>query len=178
MPHINLPDRPGIRALFQFRPETAKPLTELADALLRGPSSLSRGERELIAAFVSSRNHCRYCTGTHSAYAAAQLVGGAALVAAVQAAPETAAVSAKVRALLAIAGQVQESGRSVTQETVAAAKREGATDQEIHDTVLIAAAFCMYNRYVDGLATVPLDDDAAYAAMAPHIVEHGYVGVR
>ena len=89
MPHINLPERPGIRALFQFRPETAKPLTVLAETLLRAPSSLSRGERELIA-----------------------------------------------------------------------------------------AAFCMYNRYVDGLATLPLDDEAGYAAMAPHIVEHGYVGVR
>lgn len=146
--------------------------------LLRGSSSLSRGERELIAAFVSSRNQCRYCTGTHSAYAAAQLSGGPALVAAVQLDPETASVSAKLRALLAIAGQVQESGRSVTHEAVIAAKAEGATDREIHDAVLIAAAFCMYNRYVDGLATVPLEDDAAYAAMAPHIVEHGYIGAR
>jgi uncharacterized peroxidase-related enzyme len=178
MPHIDLPDRPGIRALFQFRPETAKPLTELADALLRGPSSLSRGERELIAAFVSSRNECRYCTGTHSAYAAAQLPGGAALVDAVKVDPEAAPVSPKLRALLAVAGQVQESGRRVTDDAIAIAKACGATDIEIHDTVLIAAAFCMYNRYVDGLATIPLADDAAYAAMAPHIVEHGYIGVR
>jgi uncharacterized peroxidase-related enzyme len=178
MPHINLPERPGIRALFQFRPETAKPLTVLAETLLRAPSSLSRGERELIAAFVSSRNECRYCTGSHSAYAAAQLPDGPDLVAAVKADLETAPISPKLRSLLAIAGQTQQGGRSVTSEAVAAARAHGATDVEIHDTVLIAAAFCMYNRYVDGLATLPLDDEAGYAAMAPHIVEHGYVGVR
>jgi uncharacterized peroxidase-related enzyme len=178
VPHVDLPERPGIRSLLQFRPETAKPLTELADVLLRGPSTLSRGERELIAAFVSSRNECRYCTGAHSAYAAAQLSDGEAVVAAAKVDPETAPISRKLRALLAIAGQVQRGGRSVTGDAVADAKALGATDLEIHDTVLIAAAFCMYNRYVDGLGTVPLEDDAGYAAMAPHIVEHGYIGVR
>jgi uncharacterized peroxidase-related enzyme len=177
MPHIELADRPGIRALFNFRPETAKPLCELAEVLLRGPSSLSRGERELIAAFVSSRNACRHCTGSHSAYAAAQLPGGAAVVDAVKRDPATAAISPKLRALLAIAGEVQEGGPSVTAASIADAKALGATDVELHDTVLIAAAFCMYNRYVDGLATIPADE-ATYAAMAPHVVEHGYVGLR
>jgi alkylhydroperoxidase family enzyme len=105
-------------------------------------------------------------------------VAGASLVDAVKLDLESAPASPKLRALLALAGHVQESGRSVTRAAVLAAKAEGATDQEIHDTVLIAAAFCMYNRYVDGLGTIPLEDDAAYAAMAPHIVEHGYVGVR
>jgi len=177
MPHIDLPDAPGIRALFQFRGETAKPLVELAEVLLRAPSSLSRGERELIAAYVSSRNECRYCTGSHSAYAAAQLPDGAALVTSVKTDLESADVSPKLRALLTIAGQVQTSGRAVTSDAIASAKAAGATDIELHDTVLIAAAFCMYNRYVDGLATVPLADDTGYAAMAPRILEHGYTGI-
>jgi uncharacterized peroxidase-related enzyme len=177
MPHIDLPNAPGIRALFQVRPETAKPLCDLAEVLLRGPSTLSRGERELIAAYVSSRNECRYCTGSHSAYAAAQLPGGSALVDAVKANPATAEVSPKLAALLAIADQVQRSGRDVTPEAIAAARAAGATDVELHDAVLIAAAFCMYNRYVDGLATVPLDDDSGYAAMAPRILEHGYAAI-
>jgi uncharacterized peroxidase-related enzyme len=177
MPHIALPDAPGIRALFKFRGETAKPLCDLAEVLLRAPSSLSRGERELIAAFVSSRNGCRYCTGSHSAYAAAQLPGGAPLVNSVKADLATAEISAKLRALLTIAGQVQISGRAVTADAIAAARAEGATDVELHDTVLIAAAFCMYNRYVDGLGTIPLADESGYAAMAPRILEHGYVGI-
>src|ERR1700735_516181 len=107
MPHIPLPDRPGIRALFNAAPETAKPLCELAEALL-GPASqaipgatLSRGERELIAAFVSSRNACRYCTGSHSAYAAAQLDGGRDVVEAAKADLASARdLSPKLRALL------------------------------------------------------------------------------
>ena len=178
MPHIDLPDRPGIRALFQLRPDTAKPLCELAEALLRAPSTLSRGERELIAAFVSSRNDCRHCTGSHSAYAAAQLEGGRAVVEAVKAGRSDPHVSPKLAALLAIAGLVQHSGKSVTPEAIAAARTVGATDREIHDTVLIAAAFCMYNRYVDGLATIPLADDAGYDAIATDVVANGYIGLR
>jgi uncharacterized peroxidase-related enzyme len=178
VPHIELPDRPGIRALFNVRPQTAKPLCDLAEALLRAPSRLSRGERELIAAFVSSRNECAYCTGSHSAYAAAQLAGGRPVVEAVKADLSTAEVSSKLCALLEIAALVQQSGKAVTAEAVARARANGATDEEIHDTVLIAAAFCMYNRYVDGLATIPLADPAGYDEMAKHIVEHGYVGVR
>src|SRR5580698_500671 len=134
MPHIALPDRPGIRALFNFRPETAKPLCELADQLLHAPSSLSRGERELIAAFVSSRNECAYCTGSHSAYAAAQLAGGRPVVEAVKADLSTAEVSSKLCALLEIAALVQQSGKAVTAEAVARARANGATDEEIHDT--------------------------------------------
>jgi uncharacterized peroxidase-related enzyme len=178
MPHIALPDRPGIRALFNFRPETAKPLCELADQLLHAPSSLSRGERELIAAFVSSRNECTYCTGSHSAYAAAQLPGGTTVVDAVKSDLSRADVPPKLRALLAIAALVQASGKAVTAEAIAEARAHGATDHELHDTVLIAAAFCMYNRYVDGLATTPLADPAGYAEMAKHIVANGYVGIR
>lgn len=180
MPHIDLPEGlPGILSLFAFRPETGRALQELADALLRGPSPLSPGERELIAAFVSSRNSCDFCCGSHSAFAAAQLPGGAALVQEVlEQGAATAPVDDKMRALLAIAEQVQRSGRDVTEQAVAAAKGAGATDVEIHDTVLIAAAFCMFNRYVDGLGTVVPDDPAAYGAMAPRILSEGYAGRR
>jgi uncharacterized peroxidase-related enzyme len=185
MPHIALPDRPGIRALFNVSPETAKPLCELAETLL-GPTSqtmpgatLSRGERELIAAFVSSRNACRYCTGSHSAYAAAQLIGGRPTVDATKADLATAPdLSPKMRALLSIAALVQESGRAVTPDAIAAARAAGATDRDLHDAVLIAAAFCMYNRYVDGLATIPLADERDYDTMAAHIVANGYANLH
>jgi uncharacterized peroxidase-related enzyme len=177
VPHIDLPEGiPGIRSALTFRPETAAPLLQLAEALLRGDNTLGRGERELIAAYVSNLNECVFCAASHSAFAARQLDGGAALVEQVKRDPATAPISDKLRALLAIAARVRDDGRSVTTEDVEAARAQGATDTEIHDTVLIAAAFCMFNRYVDGLATWTPTDPEAYDAMAGRIVEHGYLG--
>jgi uncharacterized peroxidase-related enzyme len=176
MPHIALNSaEPGIRGLLRYRPETAGPLSELTEVLLRGPSTLTRGERELIAAHVSALNDCRYCASSHAACAAAQLPGGMTLVEQVRADPGTAPVPAKLKALLAIASAVRDSGRAVTTEQVAAAGAAGATDIEIHDTVLIAAVFCMFNRYVDGLATTAPDDPALYAAGAQRLIMQGYV---
>ena len=175
MPHISLGnDAPGILSLFEYRPETAKPLCDLAEVLLRGPSSLTRGERELIAAHVSTLNDCDFCAASHSAFAAAQLPEGMTLVDQVRADPASAPVSAKLGALLRIAAAVQRSGKDVRAADVAAAREAGATDAEIHDTVLIAAAFCLFNRYVDGLATTLPEDPAGYAAMAELIVSVGY----
>jgi uncharacterized peroxidase-related enzyme len=176
MPHIDLPEGiPGIGSGFAFRPETARPMQELAEVLLRDDNSLTRGERELIAAYVSSLNECVYCQTSHSVFAALQLDGGAELVEEVKQDPATAPITPKMRALLAIAANVRADGRSVTAEDVAAARGEGATDVEIHDTVLIAAAFCMFNRYVDGLATWTPTDPAAYEAAGERIVNHGYL---
>jgi uncharacterized peroxidase-related enzyme len=175
MPHIDLPQGvPGILGPMIFRPETAKPLNELAEVLLRGPSTLSRGERELIAAYVSRLNECAFCERSHSAFAALQLDDGIALVEQVKRDPESARVSARLRALLAIARKVQQGGRTVRDEDVIAARDLGASDVEIHDTVLIAAAFCMFNRYVDGLATWAPADPDAYVESAIRVVEHGY----
>ncbi|MFI5929118.1 carboxymuconolactone decarboxylase family protein [Micromonospora sp. NPDC051543] len=165
---------PGITGPMRYRPETAKPLNELAEVLLRAPHSLPAGERELIAAYVSGRNDCNFCCASHSAFAAAQLDEGMALVDQVRADLDTAPISAKLRALLRIAGAVQISGRSVTTELVADARAEGATDLEIHDTVLIAAAFCMFNRYVDGLGTFAPAGQDAYAESVRRIIEVGY----
>ncbi len=175
MPHISLPEGlPGIRGPMGFRPETAKPLNELADVLLRGPHTLSRGERELIATFVSSQNDCRYCQTIHGAIAAHHLDGNEALIVQVKVDPQHAEISDKLKALLVIAGNTAESGKRVTAEDVDRARHHGATDLEIHDTVLIAAAFCMFNRYVDGLATWAPDDPDFYRARAALVAEHGY----
>jgi uncharacterized peroxidase-related enzyme len=165
---------PGINGPLRYRPETAKPLLELAEALLRGPHPLTEGERELIAAYVSGLNECGFCCASHSAFAAAQLDAGMTLVDQVRDDLDTAPVSEKLRALLRIAGAVQQGGRHVGAGLVAAARAEGATDLEVHDTVLIAAAFCMYNRYVDGLATFTPTDPQAYAAGAERIAREGY----
>ena len=177
--HIDLGNQiPGIRGLFEYRTDTGAVLSDLGEALLRGDSTLSRGERELIAAYVSHLNGCRYCAGSHGACAAAQLPGGTGQVEATLADPDEAPVSAKLRALLHIAARVRDSGRSVTDKDIAAARADGASDREIHDAVLIAAAFCMFNRYVDGLAALTPDDPAYYAATGQRLAEHGYAPPR
>jgi uncharacterized peroxidase-related enzyme len=178
MPHIPLPaDLPGIRGAMAYRPETAKPLNEIVEILLTGPSTLSKGERELIATYVSSRNCTHYCHSIHGAIAAAHLGGDEALVKQVKTDFTQAAISPKLKALLVIAGKVQEDGKLVTSADVEAARREGATDLEIHDTILIAAAFCMYNRYVDGLGTDQPDDEALYRERGRRVARDGYVTV-
>jgi uncharacterized peroxidase-related enzyme len=175
MPHISLPNLPGIRGPMAFRPETSKPLNELVEVLLRHPNSLSQGERELIATYVSSQNNCHYCHSIHGAIAAAHLDGNEELVQCVRDDFKSAEISPKLKALLAIAGKVQQDGKKVTEADVEAARNEGATDLEIHDTVLIAAAFCMYNRYVDGLATVQPKDPDLYRQRGKMVARDGYV---
>jgi uncharacterized peroxidase-related enzyme len=178
MPHIALdPDLQGIRAAMAFRPETARPLNALVEVLLTGPSTLTRGERELIATFVSSRNCTHYCHSIHGMIAAAHLGGDEATVKQVKTDFTQARISPKLKALLAIAGKVQKDGKLVTSADVEAARAEGATDLEIHDTVLIAAAFCMYNRYVDGLDTVQPDDEGLYRERGKRVARDGYVVV-
>jgi uncharacterized peroxidase-related enzyme len=176
VPHIDVGnDEFGIRSLLKYRPETARPMGMLAEVLMCGPSTLTTGERELIAAYVSSRNECGYCTGSHAASAAVRLPGGMPLVNQVLAGPQTAPVTPKLAALLRIAGAVQQSGKAVREEDVATAGEAGATDLEIHDTVLIAAAFCMFNRYVDGLATTERPDPEGYLAAAQRNINQGYL---
>ncbi|MER5702598.1 carboxymuconolactone decarboxylase family protein [Micromonospora sp. NPDC002296] len=178
MAHIDLGvdenEFPGVRGPLKYRPVTGKPMMELAETLLRGPLSLSTADRELIASYVSGLNECTYCCSAHSAFAAALLDEGMTLVDQVRADLDNAPVSAKLRALLHIAGAVQHSGRSVTPELVGAARTEGATDEEIHDTVLIAAAFCMVNRYVDGLGTFAPSDPKYYDETAQRVISVGY----
>jgi uncharacterized peroxidase-related enzyme len=178
VPHIDLPEGvPGIRSAMMFRPETAAPLGQLAEVLLRGDNTLSRGERELIAAYVSNLNECVFCHTSHSTFAAKQLEGGMDLVDQVKLDPDGAPISDKLRSLLRIAAKVRDDGRTVSAEDVESARRQGASDVEIHDAVLIAAAFCMYNRYVDGLATWTPTDPQIYDEMSDRIVEQGYMRV-
>ncbi len=176
MAHIQLPEElPGIRALMAYRPETAKPLNQLAEVLLRGDNSLSRGERELIATYVSSLNQCRYCQNVHGAVASHYLGDNeGSLVDQVKQDYVQAPISAKMKALLAIADSVQRGGKHVTVAQVEVVKTAGAADVEIHDTVLIAAAFCMFNRYVDGLDTWAPANLEMYRERAGRLAEVGY----
>jgi uncharacterized peroxidase-related enzyme len=176
MAHIRLPEGlQGIRAAMAFRPETAKPLNDLAEVLLHAPNSLTPGERELIATYVSSQNDCYFCQTVHGAIAAAHLEDNEDLVRCVKSDFIHAEIPEKLKALLTIAGKVQQGGKQVTTGDVEAARRAGATDVEIHDTVLIAAAFCMYNRYVDGLDTWQPHDEELYRQRGKKTAKEGYV---
>lgn len=175
MPYINVDkDLPGIRSLLAFRPETAKPLSDLAEALLRDSTGLSRAERELIATHVSYLNDCFYCHNSHGELAVCYLDGNRELVDAVRKDYRHADISEKLKSLLQIAAKVQQGGKAVLPEDIANAKQNQATDRDIHDTVLIAAAFCMFNRYVDGLASVAPADMTSYPLRAKQVAENGY----
>lgn len=169
------PGGPGILGLLRYRPETARPLMELAEVLLHGESTLTRGERELIAAYVSRLNDCRFCANAHGTQAALQLDGGWPTVDAALADPDVPPLSPKLSALLRIAAAVRAGGHEVTSGLVGDARAAGATDLEIHDTVLIAAAFSMYNRYVDGLGTWAPVDREDYLQTGRRIVDDGYL---
>jgi uncharacterized peroxidase-related enzyme len=175
MPHIKVDENlPGIRALLAFRPETAEPIGALANILLKDTEGLSPAERELIATHVSYLNDCFYCHNSHGEIACYYLNGDRELVNKVRTDFENAAVSDKLKALLSIAASVQKGGKFVTPEQIERAKNIGATDKDIHDTVLIAAAFCMFNRYVDGLGATTPTDLSTYLPRARQVAEHGY----
>jgi|SRR6185312_10349898 len=179
MAHIELgAGLPGIRGPMVFSPETTKPLCDLVQALLTGPHTLTPAEREMIATYVSSENDCFYCQTCHGSTAAQHLGGSEAdyaLITQIKQNYEATPISAKMKALLAIAGKVQKGGKHVTTEDVARARQQGVTDKEIHDTVLIAAAFCMFNRYVDGLATWQPKDPEIYREIGKMTAQLGYV---
>jgi len=177
MPHILLQEGyPGIRSLFMYSPATALPLNLLVQTLLQNPdsSTLTPSERELIATYTSSLNHCKYCANTHGAIAKHQLSGNESVVQDILLQDVNKAdVSDKLKALLHIAAKMQHDGRSVTTDDISAAKQQGATDKEIHNAVLIAAAFYMYNRDVDGLATWAPDDPLVYDAIGKQRATEG-----
>jgi uncharacterized peroxidase-related enzyme len=176
MAHIQVPEgAPGILGPMAISPESTKALRELADVLLRGPNTLTPAEREIIATYVSSQNDCCFCQLSHGAAAAEHLGGDYDLIDRVKHNYATAEISDKLKSLLTIAGKVQKGGKHVTPEDVARARQHGATDKEIHDTVLIAAAFCMFNRYVDGLDTWQPTDPSDYREMGKMMAHIGYV---
>lgn len=179
MPHIKLAEGlPGIRGLLVFSPATTKPMCDLVEVLLCGPHTLTAAEREMIATYVSSQNDCCYCQSCHGSTAAQHLGGKPAdyeLIDQIKTNYKATPISDKMKALLAIAGKVQKGGKQVTAQDVERARQHGATDKEIHDTVLIAAAFCMFNRYVDGLGTWQPHDPEVYREIGKQTARLGYV---
>jgi len=164
----------GMHSLLTFRPEIAQPLTTLMQTLMRTNVGLTMGERELIATFVSSLNGCYICDSIHGEVAQCLLHADFTLIQKVKEDYQEAPVSDKMKTLLTLAKSVQKGGKNVTEEQVALAKNSGATDMEIHDTVLIAALFCMFNRYVDGLGLESNDTVETFRERGKKIAEQGY----
>jgi uncharacterized peroxidase-related enzyme len=166
--------QPGIVELLAYKSTTGMALSNLAESILLGPSPLSSGDRELIASYVSKLNDCEFCCKSHGAAANEHIQDGGKSISCALNDPSHAALSPKMKALLGIAAKIQQSGKLVTQQDIDQAKLEGANDEEIHDSVLIAAAFCMFNRYVDGLGTsLPISDDE-YSFMGRRM-KNGYL---
>lgn len=166
-------DRPGISELLAYKDSTGQALAQLAQVLLHGSSPLPAADRELIAAYVSKLNSCEFCYESHAAAANAHLKSTEANLLLTDI--ESAAFSDKLKALLHIASKVQQGGKNVHLDDIHRAKNCGALDEEIHDTVLIAAAFCMFNRYVDGLNTQMPDSKDAYIEMGERMAKRGYI---
>lgn len=172
---LKQPELPGIVGLLNNRPDSGKILCELAEKLLRTDEGLSQGEREWIASYVSYLNQCHFCHTSHGAAACAHKQQDVEMIDEIEKGPDSKIISEKLKRLLIIAGQVQQSGKCVTPEAVAEARMAGASDNDIHDTVLIAAAFCMYNRYVDGLHTWAPEPRAAYKEEGKQMAFEGYL---
>ena len=158
-----------------FRPETARPLNELVDVLLRGPHTLTPGERELIATYVSARNDCRYCQTIHGAIAAHHLGGDEALVLDVKRDAERAAISDKLKALLVIAGKTAESGRlrdgrQTSSVLARSARRISRFTTPCSSPPCSACATATSTAWRPGRP----DDPDFYRQRAALIAEHGY----
>ncbi len=164
-------------AQWYSAPKPPRPCAISCKLLLTGPHSVTPAEREMIATYGSSQNDCIYCHSCHGSSAAQHLDRSDAdyeLIARIKQNYEATEISSKMRALLEIAGKVW-AGKQVKSEDIVRARQQGATDKEIHDTVLIATAFCMYNRYRDGLATWAPADADLYRENGRRLAEEGYV---
>jgi AhpD family alkylhydroperoxidase len=176
-----LPDVPGIGVAMRLTPGLGVHLRGLADELLVNDfpgATIRRDQRETLATAVSAENDCFFCMDSHGAFANALLERSGA----VELAPlldevksgSSAGFDAKMQALLHVAGTVRRDPLALTSGDVAAAHDAGATEGDVQLAILIASAFSMYNRMVDGFRARTAPTPEAYAARAAEIAENGY----
>lgn len=176
-----LPDVPGIGAAIRLTPGLGVHLRGLADELLVHDfpgATINRAEREMLATAVSAANDCFFCMDSHGAFATALLEASGST----QLAPlvdeiktgSSEGFNDKMRALLHIARTVRREPRDLTTADVAAARAAGAEDADVQLAVLIAAAFSMYNRMVEGFRAKTAPSAEAYRQRAAEIADHGY----
>lgn len=168
-------DLPGIVGLFRYDPGTAQIFCQLAERLLQDDHIISKGGRELIAAYVSKVNNCDFCYNSHRAIS--EQLNNDIIVKDVLDNNDLDCLPESFKALLKIAEALARNVQGVTSELVQEAYKHGATEEEVHRTVQITAAFCMYNRYVDGCGTHSASSKEEYVEMAKDLVENGYLKV-
>jgi uncharacterized peroxidase-related enzyme len=176
-----LPDAPGILAAIRLTPGLGVHLRGLADELLVQDfpgATISRAEREMLATAVSAANDCFYCMDSHGAFATAvlEMLGQSDRAPIIDMLKKGSSdgLDAKMQALLHIARTVRRSGLELRAADVEAALAAGASDADVQLAVLIAAAFSMYNRMVDGFRAKTPPSAEAYRARADEIAAHGY----
>ncbi len=175
MPFIQLNNQfPGIEGLLLNKPATGKAICGFVQQALRGKSSLSTAEREMIAAYTSYLNHCEYCQNIHTEIASALLKDNGDAMSCMIGNIGEASLSSKMKSLLQLAAKVQQGGMNVTEQDINNARIHGANDSDIHDAVMVAAMFCFINRYVDGLRTDRFVDKEDYQQPAKQLARFGY----
>jgi uncharacterized peroxidase-related enzyme len=180
-----LPDAPGILTAIRLTPGLGVHLRGLADELLVNEfpgATIERAEREMLATAVSAGNDCFYCMDSHGAFATALLEADGStdrigLIDTIKLGSSD-GLDPKMTALLHIARTVRQDALGLTDADVAAAREAGATDADVQLAVLIAAAFSMYNRIVDGFRAATPPVTAAYRDRAREIASHGYSDAR
>ena len=167
----SLPDDTKVYDVFASRPAIYEPFTEACEQIMRGPSPLSRGDRELIGAFVSALNGCPYCHDVHTE--AVQAYGiDAELARRLTEDIDTAAVEDRMKPLFALVRKTTEAAYRVTQADFEWAYEQGWNDDAIHDAIVVACLFNFMNRLV---STLGIEADEAYLAGAgPRIRDEGY----
>ncbi len=176
MAHITLQEGSltGIFSLLYYRKEMASPLVTFTETLLRGSSPISHAEREIIASYVSYLNNCYFCFACHGATAAALLGLGIEFLDEIKEKLPNQDITPRLRSLLNIAEAVQQGGNYVDEFLITSAKKRGVSEIDIHDVVLISSAFCMFNRYVEGLNVPYPLDKKSYIGIGKKLAKDGY----
>ncbi|MDP3461932.1 MAG: hypothetical protein Q8S18_03985 [Bacteroidales bacterium] len=150
-PHSNQKDL-SLPALMRFKASSASILSSVGHALVKGPAELSHTDREMLSAYVSMLNECDACFDSPASNGNGQMNGKDKTMASVMDKVSGTPVTEKMKSLLTFANKVQQNGKLVSKDDIDTARKNGASDEDIHDTMIISAAFCMYNRYIDGLS--------------------------
>ncbi|MDE2133839.1 MAG: peroxidase-related enzyme [Alphaproteobacteria bacterium] len=170
----NLSDDASLLDVFRAYPATARPLIEYHEALMRGESPLSVGERELIAAYVSGLNACAYCHRVHTVTAEAFGIEEGALQALLDNV-DTAPVDDRMKTLLRYVNKLTRLPARLTSADAEAVYAAGWNDQALHDTISVCALFNFMNRLVEGIGVTA---DANYFQLSgKRLYQNGYAGL-
>jgi uncharacterized peroxidase-related enzyme len=160
--------------VFRAYPDTARPLLDYHELVMRGPSPFTVAERELIAAYVSGVNECGYCHGVHTATAEAFGIPEG-LLEALLADLDTAPVDEKIRAVLRYVGKLTTAPARLTDDDAAAVLAAGWDERALHDAVIVCALFNFMNRMVNGLGIKA--DESYFALSGKRLRDVGYTGL-